>query len=64
MLTAINTDVAESAMGLGASLRDRATLPSPLRGLVPCMGLFPSRSLLAHGLDVLLAVELELGRER
>ena len=33
-------------------------------GLGPCMGLFPSRSLLAHGLDVLLAVELDLGRER
>ena len=42
MLSAINTDVAESAMGLGASLRDRATLPSPLRGLVPPGG-YPSR---------------------
>ena len=31
-----------SAMGLGASLRDRATLPSPLRGLVPPGG-YPSR---------------------
>ena len=42
MLPAMKSDPAESAMDLGASLRDRATLPSPLRGLVPSGG-YPSR---------------------
>ena len=36
------TDAGNSEMRLGASLRDRATLPSPLRGLDPSGG-YPSR---------------------
>ena len=36
------TDAGNSKVSLGASLRDRATLPSPLRGLGPSGG-YPSR---------------------
>ncbi len=36
------TDVPDGKVSLGASLRDRATLPSPLRGLGPSGG-YPSR---------------------
>ena len=36
------TDVPDGSVSLGASLRDRATLPSPLRGLGPSGG-YPSR---------------------
>ena len=38
----IDGSVANATMSLGASLRDRATLPSPLRGLGPSGG-YPSR---------------------
>ena len=36
------TGVPDTTVSLGASLRDRATLPSPLRGLGPSGG-YPSR---------------------
>ena len=36
------TGVPDGSVSLGASLRDRATLPSPLRGLGPSGG-YPSR---------------------